>query len=85
MIKTTIYNQANAVTTGFYFEHSSGKAVKHTIELLGTEAECMDAIELLQSNEDIELVHTVVRHSVKSVFPVYSNPLFAAWNTPVNV
>lgn len=81
-LTTTIYDATNAITTGTYHTYK-GECI--TVEYMGTSAECLDLVDtLIQSDDDNEVVHVIVRPNTRMASPVHhSNPLFSAWNNPI--
>lgn len=82
-LTTTIYDATNACTTGTYHTYK-GECI--TVEFMGTSAECLNMVDaLVQSDDDNEVQHVIVRSNVRSATPVqHSNPLFNAWAVPVS-
>lgn len=84
MIKTTVYNPSNAVSTGYYHTYK-GERVQY--EYIGTEQECIDMYDLTFNHPDCdhETTHVIERINVRTATPVHhTNPLFSAWNSPVH-
>ena len=81
-LTTTIYDASNAITTGTYYTYK-GERIK--VEFMGSSAECLNMVEaLVQSDDNNEVVHIVTRtETLWFNHPIQSNPLFSAWNTPI--
>ena len=83
MLITTVYNQANAVITGCYYDPKGNRI---DVEFMGSALECMDYIQGVRLwNEGNNEVQHVVNRAETLWFnaPKQSNPLFNVWNNPV--
>lgn len=90
-LTTTIYDSLNACTIGSYHTYK-GEVIN--VEFIGTGAECLDMVDtLVQSEDDNEVVHVIVRPNVRTLTPdgykshavTHTNLLFNAWSMPVGV
>lgn len=89
MLITTVYNQANAVITGCYYD---AKGNRIDVEYMGSTLECECYINVVrQDNNGTNEVQHVVNRVVNRVetlwfnAPIQSNLLFTVWNNAVNV
>ena len=85
MLQTTVYNQANAVITGCYYDPKGNRI---NVEFIGTALECEYYVNgIRQDNEGSNEVQSVINRRETLWFnaPIQSNPLMNIWHggTPV--
>ena len=71
MLQTTVYNQANAVITGCYYDPKGNRI---DVEFMGSALECMDYIQgvRLWNEGNNEVQHVLNYVNVKLATPVYT-------------
>jgi len=80
MLITTVYNQANAVITGCYY---NAKGNRTDVEFMGSALECECYINgVRQDNEGTnEVQHVIIKDKVRMATPVYTGfALHNAWS-----
>ncbi len=83
MLITTVYNQANAVLTGFYH---TAKGEKINVECMGSALECMGHVNSIRSFDDgSNEVQSVVLNVAEKVYTNVSTgfALHNAWSSVV--